>query len=588
MLLKKRVLCTVLALVLLLTGMVYSAPEVSAYQAAKPLPALTGNKAQDVVNIALSQVGYKEVNGGSVYGAWWSSVTGWGDYTYLGWCSIFANWCAYQAGAGMNISYDKNSAVPGNSLQWMQNNAYADRSFRTDPKPGDFIYFGNGNNVQHVAIVVGYDSATRMVTFVGGNQSNAVTKETTKYVSNVKWGYQYVLGIGRPNYGDGDTPVMPSCTCSEEYAGYYVCTTVNDPLNIRAEHSTYASVLGGIPSGAKVYVSKAQVTGDDVWAHVEYNGISGYASMNYLRPVEDYWVDTSRDSSGKLTGVKITVLDNGKGAVLPVTLTEKIPAAASVSQAIPIEVELPEAFRLELTVSAETADYGNVFIARHADGTEELLKNTVVDGQNLSVSVEKDVTLYLVKNSISFPDVPAGYWAEKEIGYMSAREYMLGKRDGSFGPNEAITRRMVALMLYRLAGEPVVSGTCSFSDVQQDLYYNAILWANQQGIITGYSDGTFRPTTEISRQHFALMLHRYTMAMGHLLPAVTDRELSEFSDSQQITAASKEACQWALSCGLINGRSSTVYDPLSSTTRAQMAVIFCRFLQACNQSQNLD
>lgn len=582
----KRSICMLLACCLLLSVMVYHAPEASAYMAAKPLPELTGNTAQDVANIAISQLGYHEVGGGTVYGAWWSGVTQWGDYTYLGWCSMFANWCAYQAGAGMDIAYNKYSAIVGNSYNYLKNNAWADRSFDTTPQPGDFIYFGRGNSFEHVAVVVGYDSETNKVTFVGGNQGDAVTQGTVDWSASAKWGSQYVLGYGRPNYGG--SVVTPTCSCDAYYAGYYTCVTSGSPLNIRSGHSTSSGVVGSIPNGAAVYVSKAQGTGDGAWAHVEYNGVTGYASMQYLTRMDDHTMEITYADNGVVTGVDITVFDYVAAAGYSLTLPERIPAAAATGEAVPIRVSIPDAFRLELTVPAEAASSGNIFVAEYEDGTLEVLSQTVVSGRNISIAMLEDATLYMVNSSLDFPDIPAGFWAENEIDYMTARGYMNGKLDGSFGPTEAITRRTVALMLYRLAGEPAVTGECPFSDVYQDRYYNAILWASQAGIVTGYTDGTFKPNTVISRQHFAAMLHRYALYQGYLLPAVTDAELSGFSDHGSIYGWAQEPCQWALTCGIINGRSGGIYDPQGATSRAQMAVILCRFLQACNQSQNID
>lgn len=582
----KRTISFLLTLVLLLSCVAAYAPEASAYAPPKPLPALTGNKGQDVANIAISQLGYAEVNGGTVYGAWWSDVTKWGDYTYLGWCSMFANWCAYQAGAGMDIAYNKYSAIVGNSFNFLKNNGYADRSFDTVPQPGDFIYFGRGNSFEHVAIVTEYKPDTNEVIFVGGNQGDKVTQGKTKWSASAKWGTQYVLGYGRPNYGQS-APV-PTCSCDSYYAGYYACTTSSQPLNIRSGHSTNSAIVGSIPVGAAVHVSKAQGTSNGAWAHVEYNGVTGYASMEYLTRMEDHQQKVHYTDSGKITGAEVTVFDYVAAPGYALTLEEWLPAGKSAEDAVPITISIPDTFFLELTVPLESAGSGSLFLACYPDGRQTLLKETVINGHTISIGIEEDVTLYVVDASKTFPDVDAKFWAKNEIDYMTSRGYINGKLDGSFAPTEAITRRTVALMLYRLAGEPQVSGNCPFEDVDAGIYYNAILWANQSGIVTGYSDGTFRPNSVISRQHFALMLHRYALHRGYLLPAVTDTELSSFSDNGDISKAARDAAQWALSCGLINGRSGGIYDPLGYTSRAQMAVIFCRFLQAVNQADSLE
>lgn len=582
----KRWLCLLLTCCLLLSGMVYQAPKASAYMATKPLPELTGNLGQDVANIAISQLGYHEVGGGTAYGAWWSGVTGWGDYTYLGWCAMFANWCAYQAGAGMDISYSKYSAIVGNHFKFLRENGSVDRSFDTTPLPGDFIYFGRGDSFEHVAVVVGYDSETNKVTFVGGNQGDAVTQGTVVWSGSTKWGSQYVLGYGRPNYG-GET-VTPTCTCNAYYAGYYKVTTSSSPLNIRSGHNTYSSIVGSIPSGAAVYVSKAQGTGSSAWAHVEYNGISGYASMQYLQRMDDHVMNIHYADDGQVTDVEITVFDYVAAAGYALTLPERIPAARTVETAVPIRVSIPDAFLLELTVPAEKESSGNIFVAEYPDGTTTVLEDTVVSGRNIYIAMEGDATLYIIDQSAGFPDIPDDYWAKDAIDYMTSRGLMSGKLDGTFAPNETITRGTVAMMLWRMAGYPEADGASPFSDVTGGRYLEPILWAQSCGIIAGYKDGTFRPNEPISRQHFSALLHRYALYQGYLLPAVTDKQLSEFTDYDTIYSWARESCQWAVTCGVVAGRTDGTYDPLGGTSRAQMAVILCRFLQAVNQSENID
>lgn len=198
-----RALSAILAIVLIVSVVPVIETDANAYADAKALPKLTGNQAQDVVSIALSQLGYSEAkNGGTVYGAWWSSVVKNGyNYTKAGWCAMFACWCANIAGAGMNVAYDKTSAQVQNLMDYLKKNGKVDTSFSSKPQPGDFIFFGYGKSADHVAIVVEYDADTNIVTFVGGNQSNKVKKTTTTWSSNGKYGKQKVVGYGRPNYG---------------------------------------------------------------------------------------------------------------------------------------------------------------------------------------------------------------------------------------------------------------------------------------------------------------------------------------------------------------------------------------------------
>ena len=79
----------------------------------------------------------------------------------------------------------------------------------------------------------------------------------------------------------GSGSSTPECDCSADYAGEYRCTA-SDSLNIRSGHGTGYSVIGSIPGNATVTVTRASGTGSSDWAHIVYDGISGYVSMGYL------------------------------------------------------------------------------------------------------------------------------------------------------------------------------------------------------------------------------------------------------------------------------------------------------------------
>ncbi len=198
-----RLICIVLFITFLISIIPAISFPAEAYSDVLTLPSLTGEKAKDVVNIALSQLGYREsANGATAFGAWWTSETGGSyNYTYSGWCAMFACWCANQAGAGMSIAYDFDSASPDNLFSWLRRNAWTDVTYSTNPQPGDFIFFGYGSYVDHVAIVVEYDNHTNLVRFVGGNQSDGVTVSVIEWSTRGRYGSQSIVGYGRPNYG---------------------------------------------------------------------------------------------------------------------------------------------------------------------------------------------------------------------------------------------------------------------------------------------------------------------------------------------------------------------------------------------------
>jgi len=118
-------------------------------------------------------------------------------------------------------------------------------------------------------------------TGVSGNTTDTITMEVT----NARNGNRYRCVVtnrhGNTVISDPATLTVQECICSEEYAGEYICTA-GDSLNIRSGHGTGYPVVGSIPSGAVVTVTKASGTDSDAWAHIIYNGTSGYVSMGYL------------------------------------------------------------------------------------------------------------------------------------------------------------------------------------------------------------------------------------------------------------------------------------------------------------------
>lgn len=189
----------------------------AAVPAAYQLPKLTGDMAQDVANVASSQIGYSGENG-TIYGKWWTGFTGWGyDYTYEAWCGMFASWCAFQAGAKVGVAFNYESAMANGMWNFYKKKGQAVTDFSSKPKAGDFIFTGDASGYcSHVAVVVGFDNASGKVITVGGNQGRTeggmVTQVNVPWYSGAKSGSKYVLGYGRPKYPTSSGITTPTPT----------------------------------------------------------------------------------------------------------------------------------------------------------------------------------------------------------------------------------------------------------------------------------------------------------------------------------------------------------------------------------------
>lgn len=176
----------------------------------------------------------------------------------------------------------------------------------------------------------------------------------------------------------------------------------------------------------------------------------------------------------------------------------------------------------------------------------------------------------------TFVDVNTGDWFYDAVKYVYERGLFKGMTDTEFRPGANMNRAMLVTVLYRLAGEPAVRGGSDFSDVASESYYSkAVLWARDNGIVTGVSETCFNPNGDITREQMAAILYRYAKYAGMDVSARAD--LSSYADAGQISDYAKEAMSWAVATGLISGRSASMLAPTGSATRAEVATILMRF-----------
>ena len=173
-----------------------------------------------------------------------------------------------------------------------------------------------------------------------------------------------------------------------------------------------------------------------------------------------------------------------------------------------------------------------------------------------------------------FRDVAPGAWYEEAVQYVYEAGLMQGTSASAFSPGRTTTRGQIVTILHRLEGSPR-AGRPPFTDVAAGSYCaEAVAWAEQNAIVRGFGDGTFRPDRPITRQQLAAILLRYMEHRGEGTAGRAD--LSRFSDSAAVADYAREAMAWAVSAGLLQGRADGTLDPAGSATRAQTAVILHR------------
>lgn len=280
-----------------------------------------------------------------------------------------------------------------------------------------------------------------------------------------------------------------------------------------------------------------------------------------LQPISEGRVPLEEDEEedGGLRRVHIAQAEHG-------TVTVR-PAGAGEGETVALSVTPDAGYTLE-TISARDSRGGEVPLTR--DG----LNRYTFSMPALDVEVAAS---FILGGELAFQDVRPGDWCYDAVRYVFETGLMNGTSPTMFAPNTPTTRGQIVAILYRLEGSPAVGGS-RFSDVAPGAYYAAaVSWASAGGIVNGYSDGTFRPNNLITREQLAAFLYRYAAQKGR---DVSDRaELGVFTDAGQIASYAVEPLRWAVAAGMVNGVTADTLSPGGNASRAQVAVILSRFVQ---------
>ncbi len=172
-----------------------------------------------------------------------------------------------------------------------------------------------------------------------------------------------------------------------------------------------------------------------------------------------------------------------------------------------------------------------------------------------------------------FTDVKDDAWYAKYVEYVVFQDLMNGTSATTFEPDSALTRAMTATVLWRVAGEPPVYNKSTFTDLKGDWYMNAVAWAQAEKVVNGVTATTFAPDSFVTREQIVTMMWRYNGS-----PAVEGDYLKDFKDAAQVSAYAKDAFNWAISVGIINGDNGNL-KPQANATRAEFAKIIYQYAQ---------
>ena len=205
--------------------------------------------------------------------------------------------------------------------------------------------------------------------------------------------------------------------------------------------------------------------------------------------------------------------------------------------------------------------------------TKDIVKETTKPTETVKpVEEKKDYGIVETMPTIAatFSDLPENA-AAGSIMNMVARGILKGMDNGKFEGELPITRAMVATVLKRLSKDQTINTVQNFKDVKdKDWFADAVKWAQSQGIIKGYEDGTFKANNLVTRQELAIIIERFLKVHGITMDEV--KELS-YKDLDTLPTWSKDAIIAMAKIGLVEGQTEEMYNPTSEFTREELAVM---------------
>lgn len=214
------------------------------------------------------------------------------------------------------------------------------------------------------------------------------------------------------------------------------------------------------------------------------------------------------------------------------------------------------------------------------------VKDVKVDGKSVGavttytvdkLTVSTRIEVEFTNGVLPFTDVREADWFYDDVVYAYENGLFAGTSDTTFSPNASMTRAMLVTVLYRLEGQPTVSGRSGFSDVKLNSYYeDAVTWAADNGIVNGTGATTFSPNANVTREQMAAILYRYAQYKQYGTTASAG--LNGFSDAAKVSTYAKAPLSWAVAEKLVNGSEGRLL-PTGNATRAQVAAILHRFVE---------
>lgn len=504
-----------------------------------------------------------------------------GTYTELGWKFTPDNYTYAEASGTAAITVKRAKLTDPAPVTLTIYNGWAgtyEAAFPALPALAEGLRFGNDAPYGTLDVSAdGYYSAGAELKTVNGKQGVSIPilkNETAKEGKVGTITVQYTSQNYEP------VTLAINLVAKNRTAPTFILTADHDTLSGGGK-VTLTLARGNLPDGAVVTVSGTDEAGNAVT--LTDNGDGTY-SATLPNKTQTYTFIAVYDESQTIapktdfTTVKVQQRSSGGGEPakpsFPVKISNSGDGVAKVDKSY-----------------ASAGDKVTITVTPGRNATVQHITVTDEDGERLKLTENRDGTYSFTMPSgaanvyvrfsgsgLPFADVPSGSWYYDDVAYVYDTGLMTGLTATTFGPNLSTTRGMIVTILWRMENEPAAKHGCPFADVRRGSYYEqAIAWASENGIVTGFDASTFAPDRAITREQLAAILFRFAAYRG--MDAVTLREtLSSFQDQAAISVYAVSALNWAVSEGLMQGTGDKL-EPTGSATRAQVAAMLRRFMQ---------
>lgn len=215
------------------------------------------------------------------------------------------------------------------------------------------------------------------------------------------------------------------------------------------------------------------------------------------------------------------------------------------------------------------------------DSSSDLATPDTNDKTDEMLPVDKAETDDKAEETAAFSDLAADDWFFESVNYAKENGLMSGVSSTEFAPEESVTRAMLVVVLHRLEGTPPPAKSSEFADVAADEWYTAgITWAAERAIVNGVEDTKFAPDAQITREQIAAIMHRYAVYKGYDVSVGESTNILSYDDVDKVSEYAIAPVQWAVGSGLVKGKTASTLNPEDNATRAEIAVILHRFIEA--------